>query len=89
MRSKPGPPMSLKNMRQNGVRSVTAQCEACNHQADVNVDTLPETVYVPHVARRMRCSNCNGKQINTRPAWHTGTPRPGTPDYRRERQPLS
>jgi hypothetical protein len=73
--------MSLANMRQNGVRSVTAQCERCNHAADVNVDDLPESVFVPHVARRLRCSRCNSKQINTRPAWHTGpnqgfTPRP-------------
>jgi hypothetical protein len=29
MRSKAGPPMTLANMRQNGVRSVTAPCEAC------------------------------------------------------------
>jgi hypothetical protein len=46
-RSNPGPPMSLANMRQNGVRVVIATCEACNRSADVNVDALPETVYVP------------------------------------------
>ena len=63
--------MSLRNMRANGVRAVIATCEACNHQADVSVDALPETVYVPHVARRLRCSQCGGKAINTRPAWHT------------------
>jgi hypothetical protein len=34
MRSKPGPHMSLANMRQNGVRAVIATCEACNHSAD-------------------------------------------------------
>ena len=45
MRATPGPPMSLRNMRENGVRSVTATCEACGHQADVNVDALPETVF--------------------------------------------
>ena len=66
-----GPPMSLANMRENGVRAVIATCEACNHSADVLVDALPEGVYVPHVARRLRCSACDGKQINTRPAWHT------------------
>ena len=64
--------MSLANMRANGVRGVTAQCEACNHSADVNVDALPETAYVPHVARRLRCSAGGGKAINTRPAWHRG-----------------
>jgi hypothetical protein len=28
MRAPPGPPMTLRNMRENGVRSVIAQCEA-------------------------------------------------------------
>jgi len=37
-----GPPMTLANMRANGVRAVIATCEACNHKADVNVDALPE-----------------------------------------------
>jgi hypothetical protein len=40
MRSKLGPPMSLANMRANGVRAVTATCEACGREADVNVDAL-------------------------------------------------
>ena len=80
--------MSLANMRQNGVRAVTATCEACKHAADVNVDTLPETVTVPKVGQRLRCSACGGKTISARPAWHT-TQRQGTPDHRPERPPLS
>jgi hypothetical protein len=71
MRSKPGPPMSLANMRENGVHAVIASCEACGHSADVNVDALPETVAVPKAGQRLRCSRCNGKTISTRPAWHT------------------
>jgi hypothetical protein len=86
MRSKPGPPMTLANMRANGVRAVTAQCEACNHQADVSVDAMPENVHVPQVARRLRCSQCGGKTISTRPAWHTSH-RPGTPDFRPHEEP--
>jgi DNA-directed RNA polymerase subunit RPC12/RpoP len=66
-----GPPMTLANMRENGVRAVIAACEACGHKADVNVDALPETTFVPEAGRRLRCSACGGKQINTRPAWHT------------------
>jgi DNA-directed RNA polymerase subunit RPC12/RpoP len=58
-------------MRANGVRVVIAACEACGHKADVNVDALPETTFVPEVGRRLRCSACGGKRINTRPAWHT------------------
>jgi hypothetical protein len=71
MRSNPGPPMSLANMRENGVRAVIATCETCNRSADVNVDALPETIFVPHVGNSLRCSQCNGKAISTRPAWHT------------------
>ena len=84
MRSKPGPPMTLSNMRADGVHAVTATCEACGHKADVNVDALPESVTLPEAGRRLRCSSCGGKTISTRPAWHTGSQRPGVPDYRRE-----
>ena len=33
-----GPPMTLSNMRQNGVRMVIASCANCGRSADVNVD---------------------------------------------------
>jgi hypothetical protein len=66
-REKPGPPMTLANIRKNGVRAVIAACQACGHKADVNVDALPETIFVP----RLRCSQCGGKRIHTSPAWHT------------------
>jgi hypothetical protein len=71
MKNNPGPPMTLPNMRANGVRAVTATCEACRREADVNVDALPETVTVPKAGQRLRCSSCGGKTISTRPAWHT------------------
>jgi hypothetical protein len=88
MRAKPGPPMTLANMRQNGVRMVTATCEVCGRAADVNVDTLPETLTVPEAGQRLRCSRCGAKTISTRPAWRT-SPRQGAPDYRREGPPMS
>jgi hypothetical protein len=50
MRSKPGPPMTLADMRLNGVHAVTATCQACGHQADVNIDALPETRPSPRPA---------------------------------------
>jgi hypothetical protein len=84
MRSKPGPPMSLGNMRANGVRAVTATCEACGREADVNVDALPETVTVPKAGQRLQCSSCGGKRVLTRPAWRTAK-RAGVPDFRPER----
>ena len=72
-------PMSLANMRQNGVRMVIASCANCGRSADVNVDLLPETLTVPEAGKRLQCSHCGGKTISTRPAWHT-SPRQGGPD---------
>jgi hypothetical protein len=39
--------MSLSNMREHGVRSVEATCEHCKHEAIINVDSLPDDLYVP------------------------------------------
>jgi hypothetical protein len=47
MRAPPGPPMTLANMRLNGVCMVTASCANCGRSADVNVDLLPDTLTVP------------------------------------------
>jgi hypothetical protein len=80
--------MTFANMRANGVRSVTATCANCGRSADVNVDLLSETMHVPDVGQRLRCSSCGGKHVSTRPAWHTAI-RQGTPDIHRERPPLS
>ena len=80
-RARHGPPMTLANMRANGVHMVTATCEACGREADVNVDALPESVHVPQAGRRLRCSRCGGKRVLTRPAWHTSQ-RQGTSDLR-------
>ena len=63
--------MTPGNMRANGVRAVIATCEACGREADVNVDALPKTLIVPQVGRSLRCSQCGGKAISARPAWHT------------------
>jgi hypothetical protein len=45
---------------------VIATCEVCGRQADVNVDTLPETTTVPEAGQRLRCSQCGAKTISTR-----------------------
>ena len=81
-------PMTLANMRANGVRSVIALCANCGRSVDVNVDLLPEILSVPEAGKRLRRSQCGGKTISARPAWHT-SPRQGVPDYRRKRPPIS
>ena len=74
-----GLPMTLGNMRANGVRSVVAMCleYGCGHKADVLVDHLADDVFVPDVGRRLRCSVCQGREVQTRPAWHLGARRRG------------
>jgi hypothetical protein len=57
------------NMRQNGVRSVEAICETCQHEAVVNRDAMPASLPVPDVALWLKYSACGSKQITTRPNW--------------------
>ena len=78
MRSKPGPPMTLANMRQNGVRAVTATCQACAHQADVSVDALPETLTVPEAGKRFRGRQLR-RQDHIDPPRLAHGPTPGCP----------
>jgi hypothetical protein len=59
--------MALANMRQNGVRMIWGKCEACGHQADVNVETLAETLVVPKVGQRLRCSRCGASRSTPGP----------------------
>jgi hypothetical protein len=63
------PPMTLGNMRSLGVRSVSATCEKCSHEAGILVDALPDDLPVPDVALRLRCSACGSKAIKTVPRW--------------------
>jgi hypothetical protein len=42
-----GPPMTLANMRVNGVRSLSVTCEVCHHEAVMNVDRFGNAIPVP------------------------------------------
>ena len=53
-----GPPMTLANMRAQGVRSLWVVCELCHHDAVVNVDAYGDAVPVPAFAPRMVCTSC-------------------------------
>jgi hypothetical protein len=64
-------PMTLGTMREHGVRSIDAYCEAigCGHSSTLNVDHLPDDLPVPDVSLRLRCSKCGSRSIHTRPNW--------------------
>jgi len=57
-RDEPIEPMTLGNMRQNGVRGLFVTCSACGYHAEVNADPWPDDVPVPSFGPRMRCTKC-------------------------------
>jgi hypothetical protein len=67
-------PMSLRNMREHGVRSVLAICQetSCGHSASVNVDSMSDRFPVPDVSLRLRCSKCGSRNVKTQPDWKEG-----------------
>jgi hypothetical protein len=60
-------PMTLQNMRANGVRSLAVQCHQCRHQVIINADYWPGdlTVFEPH----MVCTKCGTIDADVRPNW--------------------
>src|SRR5829696_7661526 len=62
-------PMTLANMRNNGVGSVVATCAKCQHEAVLGVQRWPADTPVPDVGLRLRCSACGGRDVDTRPNW--------------------
>ena len=64
-----GPPMTLENMRAQGVRSLWVVCELCRHDAVVNVDGYGDAVPVPAFGSRMVCTCCGVIGAHARPNW--------------------
>ena len=63
----PGPPMTLGNMRRQGVRNLIAYClnDACRHQALIDVLNYPDDIEIP--SWRAKCSKCGGRRVDVRP----------------------
>ena len=62
-------PMTLANMRENGVHSVVATCAKCRHEGVLDVQRWPADTPVPDVGLKLRCSACGGRDVETRPNW--------------------
>jgi hypothetical protein len=62
-------PMTLQNMRENGVRSLAVQCHQCLHEVIMNVDHLPGGLTVPSFGPKMVCTKCGTIGADVRPNW--------------------
>ena len=68
-RDEPIQPMTLGNMRQNGVRGLFVTCLHCGYHTAVNVDAHPDDVPVPSFGPRMRCTKCGKLGATAIPNW--------------------
>jgi hypothetical protein len=62
-------PMTLGNMRQQGVRGLYVTCRHCSYETAVNVDAYPDDMPVPSFSPRMRCSRCGELGATAIPNW--------------------
>jgi hypothetical protein len=69
-------PMTLGNMRSNGVRSLAIACTICRHQAVISAEFWPDDTPVPTFGPRMVCTRCGIVGADARPNWKEQSPRP-------------
>jgi hypothetical protein len=62
-------PMTLGNMRANGVRSLKVSCWQCHHQTIMSADPWSDDVPVPTFGPRMVCTRCGIVGADARPNW--------------------
>jgi hypothetical protein len=61
--------MTLANMRENGVHSLSVTCELCHHEALMNVDAFDDAIPLPAFGPRMVCTSCGIVDADARPNW--------------------
>jgi hypothetical protein len=72
-------PMTLGNMRENGVRSLDVSCWNCRHRAIMSADRWLDSVPVPTFGPRMVCTRCGIIGADARPNWNErSTPQAAT-----------
>lgn len=72
-------PLTLADMRAEGVHSVTIDCPCYPKNDEVNVDHLPGDLAVPEVRKHIACV-CGKMPLRTIPLWKERTGVVGMPD---------
>jgi hypothetical protein len=67
--NEPIEPMTLGNMRANGVRSLAVSCHKCHHETVINADKWSGQMLVPSFGSRMVCTKCGTVGADVRPNW--------------------
>jgi hypothetical protein len=69
-------PMTLGNMRQNGVRTLAIHCGGrwCHHEAVLDVSIYADDMPVPSFGPRMVCTVCGAIGADARPNWNERAP---------------
>jgi hypothetical protein len=62
-------PMTLANMRAQGIRSLSVCCWLCHHGAVLSVDVWPDDVPALSFGPRMVCTGCGIVGADARPNW--------------------
>jgi hypothetical protein len=62
-----GPPMTLANMRENGVRSLSVTCHLCHHAAVISADRFEDAISIPAFSSRVICTGCGAIGADVRP----------------------
>jgi hypothetical protein len=68
--------MTLANMRQQGVHTLSVTCGAvcCHHQAVLDVNAFADDLAVPSFGPRMVCTVCGAIGADARPNWNERAP---------------
>jgi hypothetical protein len=63
-----GPTMTLGNMRALRITSIDVTCE-CGRQPIVDASGWPETIEIPALRWRLKCTECGGRPVYVHPDW--------------------
>ena len=63
-----GPAMTLGNMRALDITSIDVTCE-CGRESTVGADGWPDSVEIPALRWRLKCTECGRRPIDVRPDW--------------------